>query len=283
MDEADDKVFNVDEADDKVFNVHKADYYDKCWNLQVSERLPCTRPPERTSRKSPKEAHLHYHRSRWRKSLQSPWCGDGETTWKKYVCSNIWTYTTWNKYSDGTKKQFLKYLNKYLEETKKYLLKLYFNFISMTTTHIHDLYQQGEFYFAVACSSVFVVHLVLRLSEILEDLQSEARSGLFSYPGIEVNIVHWTKRYVNIQKSGRGAPIDFQYNYGFKKNIETYFSWDCQSRSHKPSGAPYWGRPGAPHWKNRGWDWNSNGQMFCHIWCARETWPRNKLVTLKNF
>ena len=70
---------------------------------------------------------------------------------------------------------------------KKYLLKLYFNFISMTTTHIHDLYQQGEFYFAVACSSVFVVHLVLRLSEILEDLQREIRSGLFSYPGIEVN------------------------------------------------------------------------------------------------
>ena len=70
----------------------------------------------------------------------------GETTWKKYVCSNIWTYTAWNKHSDGTKKWFLKYLNKYwnkyLEETKKYLLKLYFNLISISTTHIHDLYQQ---------------------------------------------------------------------------------------------------------------------------------------------
>ena len=133
----------------------------KWWYLQASERLLFTRPRARTSR------NIYFKResssqssviikSWWRESLQSPspssqlWCWwwwKNDIPLKKHVCSNIWTRTAWNKYSDGTKKWFLKYLNKYwnkyLEETKKYLLKLYFNFISISTTHIHNLYQQS--------------------------------------------------------------------------------------------------------------------------------------------
>ena len=127
----------------------------KWWHTQVSERLLFTRPRARTSRNIcfSKENHVLNHQllsSHVGGNHYNHHCDvcDGE----RHVCSNIWTYTAWNKHSDGTKKWFQKYLNKcwnkYWEETKK-LLKLYFNFISISTMHIHNLYQQGYFSFVV--------------------------------------------------------------------------------------------------------------------------------------
>ena len=164
MDEADDKVFNVDEADDKVFNVHKADYYDKCWNLQVSERLPCTRPPERTSRKSPKEAHLHYHRSRWRKSLQSPWCGDYWWNHLKEICLfkylNIYCMEQtfrWNK--EMIPKIFEQILEQVFGRNKKVFAQIvfqpYLNFNNAHTRFVPAglILFCNPFWFATFCSS----------------------------------------------------------------------------------------------------------------------------------
>ena len=80
--------------------------------------------------------------------------------------------------------------NIYLTETK-YLLKLYFKFISISITHIHiDTSNVCSFPLKMyIVYSGFVVHLVLWISEIREDLKREIRSALSSYPGRKVVLI----------------------------------------------------------------------------------------------